>query len=58
VKEFVAKVKEMVQSDDKDGYGRQKEMDKAHVDQETRKMWLKMKNEVIAELREKGIDVE
>jgi hypothetical protein len=58
VKEFVAKVKEMVESDDKDGYGRQKETEKANVDHEAQKMWLKMKNEVIAELREKGIDVE
>ncbi|GAU13410.1 hypothetical protein TSUD_127060 [Trifolium subterraneum] len=58
VKEFIAKVKEMVESRDKDGYGRLKEIEKVKVDQESQKMWLKMKNEVVAELREKGIDVE
>ncbi|MCI41456.1 hypothetical protein A2U01_0062689, partial [Trifolium medium] len=51
-------VKEMVESDDKDGAGLQKEMEKKKVDHEAHKMWLKMKNEVVAELREKGIDVE
>ncbi|WJX37314.1 hypothetical protein P8452_25085 [Trifolium repens] len=60
VKEFVVKVKEMVESDDKDGRGLPNEMEKKKVDQEAQaqKMWLKMKNEVVAELREKGIDVE
>ncbi|MCI59698.1 hypothetical protein A2U01_0080953, partial [Trifolium medium] len=50
VKEFVAKVKGMVESDDKDGYGRREEMEKKKTDHEAQKMWLKMKNEVVAEL--------
>lgn len=64
VKEFIAKgkmigttLKGIVESDDKDASGRE-EMVKRKADQEAQKMWLKMKNEVVAELREKGIDVE
>jgi len=64
VKEFIAKgkmigntLKGMVEIDEKDASGRE-EMVKKKADQEAQKLWLKMKNEVVAELREKGIDVE
>ncbi|XP_058782127.1 uncharacterized protein LOC131656416 [Vicia villosa] len=63
VKEFVAKgkmigakLKGLVESD-KDACGCE-EMQRKKVDEDAQRMWLKMKNEVVAELREKGIDVE
>lgn len=64
VKEFIAKgkmigntLRGMVESDN-DACGCQEEMKRKKADQEAQKIWLKMKNEVVAELQEKGIDVE
>ena len=34
------------------------ESDKENFDEEAQKLWLRMKNEVKTELREKGFDVE
>ncbi|CAL5202472.1 unnamed protein product [Lathyrus oleraceus] len=63
VKEFFAKgkmigatLKGLIESD-KDECGCE-EIQRKKVDEEAQRMWLKMKNEVVAELREKGIDVE
>ncbi|CAI8584992.1 unnamed protein product [Vicia faba] len=64
VKEFMDKgkmigatLKGLIESD-KDACGCEKEMQGKKGNEEAQKMWSKMKNEVVAELREKGIDVE
>ncbi|XP_014518270.1 uncharacterized protein LOC106775645 [Vigna radiata var. radiata] len=44
---------------DKDGnYNNQKETQNKNFDEEAQKLWLKLKNEVATELKEKGFDVE
>ncbi|XVE87881.1 hypothetical protein DITRI_Ditri19aG0024100 [Diplodiscus trichospermus] len=43
---------------DKDSLNYQKELQKKKFDQEAMKLWLRMRNEVISELQEKGCDVE
>ncbi|KZV21611.1 hypothetical protein F511_17636 [Dorcoceras hygrometricum] len=43
---------------DRDAYNFQKELQDKKFEQEALKMWLRMKNEVIAELQEKGFDFE
>ncbi|XP_073132532.1 uncharacterized protein [Henckelia pumila] len=43
---------------DRDSCNFQKELQDKKFEQEALKMWLRMKNEVIAELQEKGFDVE
>ncbi|KAG8367034.1 hypothetical protein BUALT_Bualt16G0030400 [Buddleja alternifolia] len=43
---------------DKDSYNFQKELQDEKFDQEALKLWLRMRNEVISELQEKGFDVE
>lgn len=67
MKEFLTKIGtirgpkgtvESGESGDKDAHKDQKELQGKKVDPEAQKMWLKMRNEVIAELREKGLDVE
>ncbi|XP_061374020.1 uncharacterized protein LOC133316297 [Gastrolobium bilobum] len=66
MKEFIAKrgmigttngPKGVVESDE-DASNNQKELQSNKFDQEAQKLWLKMRNEVIAELQEKGFDVE
>ncbi|TKY47137.1 cysteine synthase [Spatholobus suberectus] len=66
LKEFIAKggtigttvgPKGMDESD-KDGNNNQKELQGKNFDEEAQKLWLRMKNEVTAELKEKGFDVE
>jgi len=44
--------------DDKDESDYKKEMKDKKFEQEAQKLWLRMRNEVIAELQEKGFDVE
>ncbi|KAJ1381112.1 hypothetical protein SESBI_45434 [Sesbania bispinosa] len=66
-KEFIAKggmiettsgPKGLVESDkDADDY-QKKELQSKKFDQEAQKLWLKMRNEAIAELKKKGFDVE
>lgn len=43
---------------DKDAVNYQKEMQNKKLDQEALKLWIRMRNEVITELRDKGYDVE
>ncbi|KAM7515682.1 hypothetical protein LguiA_005265 [Lonicera macranthoides] len=43
---------------DKDSYNYQKQLQDKKFEQEALKLWLRMKNEVISELQEKGYDVE
>ncbi|KAA3485803.1 Homeobox prospero [Gossypium arboreum] len=43
---------------DKDSVNYQKEMQNKKFEQEAMKLWLRMRNEVISELQEKGYDVE
>ncbi|CAA0842352.1 Unknown protein [Striga hermonthica] len=43
---------------DKDSYNYQKELQDNKFDQEALKLWMRMRNEVIAEFQEKGFDVE
>ncbi|KAL3750566.1 hypothetical protein ACJRO7_011549 [Eucalyptus globulus] len=43
---------------DKDAYNYQKELQDKKLEQEAQKLWLRMRNEVIAELQEKGYDIE
>ncbi|GLU02266.1 hypothetical protein SLE2022_195210 [Rubroshorea leprosula] len=43
---------------DKDVFNYQKELENKKLEQEALKLWLRMRNEVIAELQEKGYDVE
>ncbi|XP_011089783.1 uncharacterized protein LOC105170633 [Sesamum indicum] len=43
---------------DKDSYNFQKELQDKKFEQEALKLWLRMRNEVISELQEKGFDVE
>ncbi|OIW04351.1 hypothetical protein TanjilG_32543 [Lupinus angustifolius] len=43
---------------DKDSLNFQKELEDKKLDQEAQKLWLRMRNEVIAELQEKGFDME
>lgn len=47
-----------VDESDKDAENNQKELQSKKFDQEAQNLWLKMRNEVIAELKEKGFDVE
>ncbi|GAB2274442.1 hypothetical protein Dimus_009212 [Dionaea muscipula] len=42
---------------DKDAYNYQKALQDEKFEQEAQKLWMRMRNEVIAELREKGYDV-
>ncbi|CAL0315643.1 unnamed protein product [Lupinus luteus] len=44
--------------DDKDSLNFQKELQDKKMEQEAQKLWLRMRNEVIAELQEKGFDME
>ncbi|KAJ8567044.1 hypothetical protein K7X08_019252 [Anisodus acutangulus] len=66
MEEFVAKggmigttigPKGVIESD-KDSYNYQKVLQDKKVDQEALKLWMRMGNEVISELQEKGFDVE
>ncbi|XP_009764297.1 uncharacterized protein LOC107830148 [Nicotiana tabacum] len=66
MEEFIAKggmigttigPKGVVESD-KDSYNFQKALQDKKFDQEAFKLWMRMKNEVISELQEKGFDVE
>lgn len=66
MEEFVAKggmigtsigPKGMIESD-KDSYNYQKDLQDKKLDQEALKLWIRMRNEVLAELQEKGFDVE
>ena len=66
MEEFIAKggmigttigPKGMVETD-KDAVNYQKEMQNKKFEQEALKLWFRMRNEVIAELQEKGFDVE
>lgn len=43
---------------DKDSYNYQKALQDKKLEEEANKLWFRMKNEVIAELQEKGYDVE
>ncbi|TQE00948.1 hypothetical protein C1H46_013488 [Malus baccata] len=43
---------------DKDAFNYQKELQKKKLEQEAQKLWVRMKNEVISELQEKGYVVE
>ncbi|CAI0475529.1 unnamed protein product [Linum tenue] len=43
---------------DKDSYNYQKDLQNKKFDQEAQKLWIRMRNEVIQELQEKGFDVE
>ncbi|XP_050237454.1 uncharacterized protein LOC126687116 [Mercurialis annua] len=43
---------------DKDSFNYQKELQKEKFEQESQKLWIRMRNEVIQELQEKGYDVE
>lgn len=47
-----------IETMDKDSYNYQKELQDKKLEQEALKMWFRMRNEVIAELQEKGFDVE
>ncbi|KAH6814833.1 homeobox prospero protein [Perilla frutescens var. frutescens] len=49
--------KGMIESD-KDSYNYQKDLQDEKLDQEALKLWMRMRNEVLAELQEKGFDVE
>ncbi|XVF05385.1 hypothetical protein REPUB_Repub05bG0167300 [Reevesia pubescens] len=66
MEEFVAKggmigttigLKGIIETD-KDSFNYQKEMQNKKFEQEAMKLWLRMRNEVISELQEKGYDVE
>ncbi|GFP98612.1 hypothetical protein PHJA_002005100 [Phtheirospermum japonicum] len=66
MEEFVAKggmigttirPKEIVDAD-KDAYNFQKELQDKKFDQEALKLWMRMRNEVILEFQDKGLDVE
>ncbi|CAO2821117.1 unnamed protein product [Amaranthus hypochondriacus] len=43
---------------DKDSYNYQKVLQDKKFEQEANKLWIRMRNEVIAELQEKGFDIE
>ncbi|KAM4095856.1 hypothetical protein ACJW30_08G062200 [Castanea mollissima] len=43
---------------DKDAFNYQKDLQNKKLEQEAQKLWLRMRNEVIQELQEKGHDVE
>ncbi|XP_059626521.1 uncharacterized protein LOC132269369 [Cornus florida] len=43
---------------DKDSYNYQKKLQDKKFEQESFKMWMRMRNEVVSELQEKGFDVE
>ncbi|KAK9734747.1 hypothetical protein RND81_04G160500 [Saponaria officinalis] len=43
---------------DRDGFNYQKALQDKKFDQEAQKLWFRMRNEVLAELQEKGFDVE
>lgn len=43
---------------DKDSINYQAELQKKKFEQEANKLWIRMRNEVVAELQEKGFDVE
>jgi len=43
---------------DRDAYNYQRDLQDKKVEQEAQKLWLRMRNEVILELRDKGHDVE
>ena len=43
---------------DRDAYNYQKDLQNNKLEQEAQKLWLRMRNEVIQELQEKGYDVE
>lgn len=43
---------------DKDSFNYQKQLQDQKFEQEAQKMWMRMRNEVITELQEKGFDVE
>ncbi|KAA8543774.1 hypothetical protein F0562_022049 [Nyssa sinensis] len=43
---------------DKDSHNYQKELQDKKLEQESLKLWMRMRNEVISELQEKGYDVE
>ncbi|KAM0999305.1 hypothetical protein TB2_005972 [Malus domestica] len=43
---------------DKDAFNYQKELQKKKLEQEAQKLWVRMKNEVISELQEKGYVVD
>ncbi|KAK6927062.1 hypothetical protein RJ641_008781 [Dillenia turbinata] len=43
---------------DKDAYNYQKALQDKKFEQEAQRLWLRMRNEVVAELQEKGYDVE
>ncbi|KAI4373414.1 hypothetical protein MLD38_011541 [Melastoma candidum] len=66
MEEFVAKggmigttigPKGMIETD-KDGYNYQKELQNKKLEQEAHKLWMRMRNEVVSELQEKGYDIE
>ncbi|KAL2332946.1 hypothetical protein Fmac_014159 [Flemingia macrophylla] len=66
VKEFFAKGKiigttigaKVMAESDKDGNHNQKELQGKNFDEESQKLWLRLKNEITTELKEKGLDVE
>lgn len=43
---------------DKDAYNYQKELQDKKLEQEAQKLWMRMRNEVIADLQEQGFGVE
>ncbi|KAL8516320.1 hypothetical protein ACS0TY_014835 [Phlomoides rotata] len=43
---------------DKDSFSYEKQLQDNKLDQEALKLWMRMKNEVVSELQEKGFDVE
>ncbi|CAK9164242.1 unnamed protein product [Ilex paraguariensis] len=66
MKEFIAKggmigttigPKGIIETD-KDAYNYQKELQDKKFEQESLKLWMRMRNEVISEIQEKGYDVE
>lgn len=66
MEEFVAKggmigtsigPKGIIESD-KDSYNYEKDLQDKKLDQEALKLWVRMRNEVLAELQDKGFDVE
>ncbi|KAI4306648.1 hypothetical protein L6164_029908 [Bauhinia variegata] len=66
MKEFIAKggmigttigPKGIIETD-KDAHSYQKDLQNKKFEKEAQKLWLRMRNEVIAELQEKGFDVE
>ncbi|KAJ4979603.1 hypothetical protein NE237_010383 [Protea cynaroides] len=50
--------KGLIESDDKDAENFQKKLQSKKFEQESLKLWMRMRKEVISELQEKGFDVE